>query len=605
MRIPVFFMTIFFLGCLLAGTEAALVPLSQSGAKLRAETVEKIKKEIFAYYSDQWTLWNTHDLDGFLKHSLWKSPDYIETQCGVETHGYDAVAEAYRKSYSDRVSMGHVDLVALEINVIQPDEVQAFIKVTFHLPNAEPCGFEGDEKLRKFPDGWKTVASDSTETVNKQIKNLEVNRGALKNGNDLASNESKLPPETVEIVKAEIKGFYAKSEELWNAHDLDGAIEHNLWESPDYVESDHGSIYRGYDAVISEYHEVYANRPERMGHITIEEVDIDVIRPDYVETYVKALVQTPGAKPQETNGFEKLRKFPNGWKTVMSEATDTLRAKLEKLENGQLSSTEKDSFSNEPQLIPETREAVKKEVQQFYDDQIKLWNTHDLGGYIKHTIWISPDYVENYDGIEHRGSDLAISSYRQHYANHPEQMGHIDLVTLDVDVVTPSNVKIYAKTFFRQPARASRVNDAFEKLVKFPDGWKIVESTDSGAAREQIAGVYTDMTQHWNQHDLPGYFKCYWNSDNFVYIEDGVLNKRWKDSLEIYRRAFPDSQKMGTLDLDLTDIALVSPDTASVFLRTTIHPSGRGVIPSDTFDTLKKFSDGWRIVSHQDVSVAP
>jgi hypothetical protein len=410
----------------------------------------------------------------------------------------------------------------------------------------------------------------------------------------------KLSIETIEAIKKEIRTFHDHQFKLWNAHDWEGFVKYALWNSSEFVERKHGDLFHGYDAVVADYRENYADSVDLMGKVDVVTLDIDVIRPDFVQVYLKSMVTKPSNDVRILAGFARLRKFADGWKTVASDSSDAVMA-----QGNNMGAAKKGRIPSQNRPSPETIASVKKEVRRFYEEQTMLWNAHDLEGTIKHSFWDSPDYIDIDNGIVYKGANMELSTYRKAYADRPERMGHIDLVTVDVDVINLDYVQTYVRTIFRSPFQEARQIDGFEKLRKFSDGWKLVESGDSSSTRAEITEIYDKMMRQWNANDLSGYFDYYWDSENFVYIQDGVLYNGRKTSFEIYQNAFPDLRKMGTLDFDIAGMSLISPDTVSVFLRTTIQPTDRKVIPSYTFDILKKFSVGWKIVSHQDISTAP
>jgi uncharacterized protein (TIGR02246 family) len=397
---------------------------------------------------------------------------------------------------------------------------------------------------------------------------LQANKSESQSKNP--NQKPKLSSETVCEVKKEINAFYDEYLKRWKTHDIAGAISYVAWNSPDYTDVLNGITYHGFNEILNSYKHTY-DGPEKMGQLSYVTRDIEVYSPESARAHSISKLTAPDGKTTVSEGYDILKKFGENWKVVESY---------------------------------DANEAVKKEIRTYFAELEKLWNAHDLDGFAKRSMWYSPNYIEVTDGVTYHGSEEPLSLYKKIF-DQPEKMGHLNYTTIDIDVVNANEAKVYVIASARRPSGKIASTDGFDTLRKFGNGWTIVASYDTSNEKQKIKDVYTAMMQQWNKHNLEGFFRYYWQSPNFINVEDGVISKGWEAAFNRFKTAFPDSPKMGSIFIQVMDVELASPDTALAVARTTIYLDNGDVIPSDTFSTFKKFSEGWKIIANQDVSVAP
>jgi ketosteroid isomerase-like protein len=118
------------------------------------------------------------------------------------------------------------------------------------------------------------------------------------------------------------------------------------------------------------------------------------------------------------------------------------------------------------------------------------------------------------------------------------------------------------------------------------------ESRDAGEIRAmldaQVAG--------WNSGDVARYMDYYVKSDQLRFASGGTITYGWKETLERYRKSYPDKATMGTLTCTYHDINVVSPDTAIVFGKWELQRANDK--PWGLFTLLiKKTAEGWRVAA--------
>ncbi len=62
----------------------------------------------------------------------------------------------------------------------------------------------------------------------------------------------------------------------------------------------------------------------------------------------------------------------------------------------------------------------------------------------------------------------------------------------------------------------------------------------------------------WNRGDVEGFMQGYWQSDSLMFIGKSGITYGWQQTLENYRKSYPDSTAMGKLDFDYIEIKRLS-----------------------------------------------
>jgi uncharacterized protein (TIGR02246 family) len=113
---------------------------------------------------------------------------------------------------------------------------------------------------------------------------------------------------------------------------------------------------------------------------------------------------------------------------------------------------------------------------------------------------------------------------------------------------------------------------------------------------EKIKQVLESQRQAWNAGDLETYMQGYWNTDSLLFVGKNGPKYGWKQTLENYRKSYPDKAAMGELHFDIKKVELLNARTAFVLgawrlKREKDEPKGYFTL------ILKKLKGQWLIVS--------
>ena len=118
------------------------------------------------------------------------------------------------------------------------------------------------------------------------------------------------------------------------------------------------------------------------------------------------------------------------------------------------------------------------------------------------------------------------------------------------------------------------------------------QSKDQRAIR-QLLSVQTET---WNRGDIEGFMQTYWKSDSLMFIGKSGVRFGWQETLNNYKKAYPDTTAMGKLSFDIITVKKLSPEYYYVvgkwMLKRTI-----GDLSGHYDLLLKKIKDKWYIIS--------
>ena len=113
---------------------------------------------------------------------------------------------------------------------------------------------------------------------------------------------------------------------------------------------------------------------------------------------------------------------------------------------------------------------------------------------------------------------------------------------------------------------------------------------------DPIRKLMQTQTECWNRGDLEGFMQTYWKNDSLTFIGRHGVTHGWQQTLDNYKKSYPDKAAMGTLSFDILEVKKLSADYYYVtggwkLQRATDAPSGYYTL------LLKKINGEWKIVS--------
>jgi len=75
-----------------------------------------------------------------------------------------------------------------------------------------------------------------------------------------------------------------------------------------------------------------------------------------------------------------------------------------------------------------------------------------------------------------------------------------------------------------------------------------------------IRQLLTVQTESWNRGDMEGFMQTYWKSDSLMFIGKNGVHFGWQETLNNYKKGYPDTTAMGKLSFDIITIKKLSSE---------------------------------------------
>jgi hypothetical protein len=112
----------------------------------------------------------------------------------------------------------------------------------------------------------------------------------------------------------------------------------------------------------------------------------------------------------------------------------------------------------------------------------------------------------------------------------------------------------------------------------------------------QIRAALMQQQADWNKGDIPAFMELYWKSDQLQFIGATGVTKGWQQTLDGYKRRYPDRDAMGQLTFGIVSMEKLSKK--SVFLVGTWYLKRKNDAPGGYFILIwKKIQGKWVITA--------
>jgi len=111
-----------------------------------------------------------------------------------------------------------------------------------------------------------------------------------------------------------------------------------------------------------------------------------------------------------------------------------------------------------------------------------------------------------------------------------------------------------------------------------------------------IRQLLTRQTESWNRGDLEGFMQTYWQSDSLMFIGKSGVTRGWQNTLNNYKKGYPDTAAMGKLAFDILEVKMLSPEYYFVVGKWMLTRS-IGDLSGHYTLLLRKINGQWKIIA--------
>jgi hypothetical protein len=113
---------------------------------------------------------------------------------------------------------------------------------------------------------------------------------------------------------------------------------------------------------------------------------------------------------------------------------------------------------------------------------------------------------------------------------------------------------------------------------------------------KEIRKILDEQTEAWNRGNIEGFMSGYLKSDSLMFIGKSGISWGWQQTLDNYKKAYPDTVKMGKLYFEIILIKELSSEYYYVVGKWMLKRSIGNL--SGHYDLLfKKIKNKWFIIS--------
>ncbi|MDA7501895.1 nuclear transport factor 2 family protein [Chitinophagales bacterium] len=114
---------------------------------------------------------------------------------------------------------------------------------------------------------------------------------------------------------------------------------------------------------------------------------------------------------------------------------------------------------------------------------------------------------------------------------------------------------------------------------------------------EEIMAVLMTQQSAWNEGDLEAFMEGYWKSDNLSFVGKSGVTRGWKQTLDNYKKSYPDKTAMGQLSFEILSVDVLSPEIAHVIGSWHLEREGLENLGGHFSLVWRKVYGKWLIVS--------
>ncbi len=91
-----------------------------------------------------------------------------------------------------------------------------------------------------------------------------------------------------------------------------------------------------------------------------------------------------------------------------------------------------------------------------------------------------------------------------------------------------------------------------------------IATTAQSHDEQRIKDVLSRQSTAWNEGNIDGFMKGYWQNDSLMFIGKKGITYGWENTLNNYKKSYPDVIAMGKLQFDIIQVKKLSDEYGQV-----------------------------------------
>ena len=123
-----------------------------------------------------------------------------------------------------------------------------------------------------------------------------------------------------------------------------------------------------------------------------------------------------------------------------------------------------------------------------------------------------------------------------------------------------------------------------------------IDSNSQSQDEQAVRQLLSEQSQAWNRGDIDNFMHGYWENDSLMFIGKSGITYGWKNTLNNYKKGYPDTSAMGKLTFTIINTKNLSPEYFHVTGKWHLQRSIGNLEGYFTL-LLRKMNGKWVIIS--------
>ena len=124
----------------------------------------------------------------------------------------------------------------------------------------------------------------------------------------------------------------------------------------------------------------------------------------------------------------------------------------------------------------------------------------------------------------------------------------------------------------------------------------VVKSKAQNQDENEVRNLLLQQTEAWNRGDINGFMHTYWENDSLMFIGKDAVTWGWKNTLEHYKKGYPDKETMGQLSFEIVQIKRLSAEYFFVVGKWMLNRNA-GDLSGHYNLLMKRIKGEWKIIA--------
>ena len=124
----------------------------------------------------------------------------------------------------------------------------------------------------------------------------------------------------------------------------------------------------------------------------------------------------------------------------------------------------------------------------------------------------------------------------------------------------------------------------------------VIKSQAQKQDEGEIRNLLFQQTETWNRGDINGFMETYWQNDSLMFIGKDGVTWGWKNTLERYKKGYPDKETMGQLSFDVIQVKKLSAEYFFVVGKWMLKRNA-GDLSGHYNLLMKRIKGKWKIIA--------